>query len=57
MLHYKEGLLEDYEGNRVYFNGSANFTGNGMLGNAESLKISRSWYDGQDEIEYEEQFM
>ena len=43
MVHYKQGLFFDKNGDVVFSDGSCNFTGNGLLENAESLAVSRSW--------------
>jgi len=40
--HYKKGVFYDGE-NRVYFNGSCNFTYSGIIENGESIDIKRSW--------------
>ena len=43
MVHYKQALLTDFEGNSMCVEGSCNFTANGLLENAESVKVFRSW--------------
>lgn len=43
MAHYKEGVFEDDYGNLIHTNGSANFTGRGILFNGESLTVRASW--------------
>ena len=43
MAHYKEGVFEDAFGNLIHTNGSANFTGRGILFNGESLNVRPSW--------------
>ncbi|MDA8796906.1 DEAD/DEAH box helicase family protein [Luminiphilus sp.] len=43
MAHYKEGVFEDALGNLIHTNGSANFTGRGILFNGESLSARPSW--------------
>lgn len=43
--HYKQGVFCDGD-KCVYFNGSSNFTANGIIENGESIDIKRSWgYD------------
>jgi len=49
MTHYKEGLFSDGS-NQVVFDGSCNFTFNGLVGNAESLKIDRSWGSNPEKV-------
>lgn len=43
MAHFKEGVFLDGSGNSLYFEGSCNFTANGLLENGESISIYRSW--------------
>jgi len=43
MAHFKEGVFVDGNDNSLYFEGSCNFTANGLLENGESLSIYRSW--------------
>jgi len=43
MMHYKQGVFIDDEGNSLSINGSCNFTASGLLENAEAISISRSW--------------
>ena len=43
MAHYKQGLFIDQSGNKIYMDGSCNFTANGLLENAETLSLFRSW--------------
>lgn len=43
MVHYKQGVFEDKEGNMVAMEGSCNFTANGLLENGESISVFRSW--------------
>ncbi|MEX1014912.1 MAG: DEAD/DEAH box helicase family protein [Candidatus Paceibacterota bacterium] len=42
LAHYKQGIFSDGI-NCVYFNGSSNFTANGIIENGESIDIRRSW--------------
>ncbi|MEQ9307919.1 MAG: DEAD/DEAH box helicase family protein [Balneolaceae bacterium] len=42
LSHYKEGIFYDRD-NKVYFNGSCNFTYSGLVENGESLEVKRSW--------------
>ena len=43
MVHYKQGILTDFDGNNLGINGSCNFTANGLLENGETIKVYRSW--------------
>ena len=43
MAHYKQGVFIDGSNNSIFIEGSCNFTANGLLENAESLSIYRSW--------------
>ena len=43
MMHYKQGVFIDGDGNSLSMDGSCNFTRSGLLENAESISISRSW--------------
>ena len=43
MVHYKQGLFFDDSKNSIFMDGSCNFTANGLLENAESISIYRSW--------------
>jgi len=43
MMHYKQGVFIDAKGNSLSMNGSCNFTASGLLENAESITVSRSW--------------
>lgn len=47
--HYKEGIFDDGE-NQIYFNGSCNFTYNGLVENGESLDIKRSWGSEEEQL-------
>lgn len=53
IYHEKFGIFQDENGNRVYFNGSANETVNAKLHNMESFTVLTSW-DGNDQIIHEE---
>lgn len=46
IYHDKIGLLEDKEGNKVLFVGSANESKNAYCGNYEKIRVSVSWIDG-----------
>ena len=46
MSHYKEGIFIDSVGNKVSFNGSCNFTYQGLVENGESITALYSW--GED---------
>lgn len=48
IAHYKEGIYYD-ENDQVGFNGSMNFTANGLAGNLESLECLCSWLNGDNE--------
>lgn len=54
LSHYKQGILDDGE-NKLFFNGSCNFTYKGLLENGESLSISRSWGEPSEHAKIEEQ--
>lgn len=54
LSHYKQGILYDGE-NKIFFNGSCNFTYKGLLENGESLSISRSWGEGSEQAKIEKQ--
>jgi len=43
MVHFKQGLFLDDKGNELFIDGSCNFTANGLVGNAETLTVFRSW--------------
>ncbi len=43
MVHYKQGIFLDSSRNQIYMEGSCNFTANGLVENAESLSVYRSW--------------
>tara|TARA_R110002167_G_scaffold344363_1_gene553705 strand:- start:44040 stop:46244 length:2205 start_codon:yes stop_codon:yes gene_type:complete len=43
MVHYKQGIFTDEVENEILMDGSCNFTANGLLENAETITISRSW--------------
>ncbi|MEX0723914.1 MAG: DEAD/DEAH box helicase family protein [Gracilimonas sp.] len=47
--HYKEGIFSDGE-NQIYFNGSCNFTYNGLVENGESLDVKRSWGSEEEQL-------
>lgn len=54
--HDKLGILEDFEGNKVVFYGSANSSKNGYRDNYDKIRVVKSWIDGQkdsvdDEVE------
>lgn len=53
LAHFKQGILNDGN-NRVYFNGSCNFTYKGLIDNGESLSIARSWGDSSEKIRIKE---
>ena len=43
LAHYKQGIFVDGVGNKIFIDGSCNFTGSGLLENGESLTVFRSW--------------
>ena len=43
MAHFKQGLFIDDKNNEVFMDGSCNFTANGLLDNAETISVFRSW--------------
>ncbi|WP_321370492.1 DEAD/DEAH box helicase family protein [uncultured Draconibacterium sp.] len=47
MVHYKEGLLYDGK-DTLFFEGSCNFTYKGLVENAESISIWRSWGENNE---------
>lgn len=52
--HDKLGILEDFEGNKVVFYGSANSSKNGYRDNYDKIRVVKSWIDGQkDSVEDE----
>jgi len=56
LSHYKEALFLDENGDKIYINGSGNFTKSGLTGNGESFIIHRSWRNSDDDelINFEE---
>jgi superfamily II DNA or RNA helicase len=44
LVHYKEAIYEDFEGNKIYTNGSCNFTRSGIIENEESFDLTCSWH-------------
>ena len=50
MSHYKEAIFTDENGNKIYINGSCNFTKAGILDNGESFLVHRNWKNYDDEI-------
>jgi hypothetical protein len=47
IYHDKLGVLEDFDGNKIAFYGSANSTISGYQNNYEKIRIARSWDDGE----------
>lgn len=45
--HDKLGILEDFDGNKVVFYGSANSSKNGYRDNYDKIRVVKSWIDGQ----------
>lgn len=50
MAHYKEAIFTDEEGNRIYINGSCNFTQSGIVDNGESFLIHMDWQNSSDKL-------
>lgn len=53
LAHYKQGLMDDGT-DQVYFNGSCNFTHNGLLENGETMWIARSWGEPSEKLRIQE---
>lgn len=49
LVHFKEAIYEDYEGNKIYTNGSCNFSKSGLVINEESFDLVCSWQSSQNE--------
>ena len=43
MVHYKQGVFVDNDGDRLAIEGSCNFTASGLIENGESIAVYRSW--------------
>jgi superfamily II DNA or RNA helicase len=50
IYHEKMGVLTDSQQNHVAFSGSSNETAGGLIGNFESIKVFRSWEDGEGRV-------
>ena len=50
MAHYKQGIFIDDKDNVLFVDGSCNFTANGLLENAETIQINRSWGENIEQI-------
>jgi len=50
IAHNKYGLFTDLKGNKVGFNGSANFSKNALLNNIESISCYKSWTESTNEL-------
>ena len=48
MAHYKEAIFTDKNNDKIYINGSCNFTQAGILGNGESFDFKLSWTNKED---------
>lgn len=48
MAHYKQGVFTDFFGDKIFADGSCNFTGAGLIENGESISIFRSWGSGYE---------
>lgn len=55
MYHDKLGILQDADGNRIAFYGSANASYGGYKGNYERIRLARSWIPEFKEIVEEEE--
>jgi len=51
IAHNKYGIFTDKKGNKVVFNGSANFSKNALLNNIESISCYKSWSAEETEVE------
>jgi superfamily II DNA or RNA helicase len=51
IAHNKYGIFTDADGNKVVFNGSANFSKNALLNNIESISCYKSWSESESEIQ------
>lgn len=49
ILHYKIGILKDFQNNYISFSGSNNETAAAWSKNIESFDIFRSWYSGESD--------
>lgn len=50
MSHYKEAIFTDKQGDKIYINGSCNFTQAGILDNGESFLVHMNWKNKDDEL-------
>ncbi len=50
LSHYKEAIFTDVDNNKIYINGSCNFTESGILDNGESFLVHRSWKSEDDKL-------
>lgn len=48
IYHEKMGIIEDIEGNKIVFSGSANETANAIIENYETIDVYQSWISGSD---------
>ena len=48
MSHYKEAIFTDKDDNKIYINGSCNFTAAGIIENGESFIVHQSWRNSDD---------
>ena len=53
MVHFKEGLFEDWNSNYLFTKGSCNFSAAGLLLNGESLDVHRSWGSDSEKCKIE----
>ena len=48
IAHNKYGIFKDEDGNKVAFNGSANFSKNALINNVESISCYKSWSTNEE---------
>lgn len=51
IAHSKYGIFTDRDGNKVAFNGSANFSAYALTKNVECISCYKSWAESQNELE------
>lgn len=56
ILHAKFGVVTDWRGDAIVFNGSGNESASGLRGNYEQLEISTSWDDPERHRHYTDEF-
>ena len=55
IYHDKMGILEDFEGNKIAFYGSANSSINGYRNNYEKIRVARSWDNSENKCVSDEE--